>query len=55
MIIVLKENQTIKIENQQNFTSRNKLMDELNIIHESFREEIPQQQRVNFQIQDYYE
>lgn len=39
MIVVLKENQTIKIENQQNFVSRNKLMDELNMIHESFRED----------------
>ncbi|CAD8116065.1 unnamed protein product [Paramecium primaurelia] len=53
---LLKENQTIKIENQQNVVSRNKLMDELNMIHESFREEIPQQQnRTNFQTQDSYE
>ncbi|CAD8178836.1 unnamed protein product [Paramecium pentaurelia] len=52
---LLKENQTIKIENQQNVVSRNKLMDELNMIHESFREEIPQQNRTNFQTQDSYE
>ncbi|CAD8177533.1 unnamed protein product [Paramecium octaurelia] len=52
---LLKENQSIKIENQQNVVSRNKLMDELNMIHESFREEIPQQHRNNFQTQDFYE
>ncbi|CAK70343.1 unnamed protein product (macronuclear) [Paramecium tetraurelia] len=52
---LLKENQSIKIENQQNVVSRNKLMDELNMIHESFREEIPQQHRTNFQTQDSYE
>ncbi|CAD8094756.1 unnamed protein product [Paramecium sonneborni] len=52
---LLKENQSIKIENQQNVVSRNKLMDELNMIHESFREDLPQQQRNNFQTQDSYE
>ncbi|CAD8161678.1 unnamed protein product [Paramecium octaurelia] len=52
---LLKENQTIKIENQQNVVSRNRLMDELNMIHESFRDEIPQQNRTNLQTQESYE
>ncbi|CAD8100268.1 unnamed protein product [Paramecium sonneborni] len=52
---LLKENQSIKIENQQNIVSRNKLVDELNMIHESFREDLPHQNRNNFQIQDSYE